>query len=155
MPLGGRDVRELAIVFHQGIELPTGDRRPSLREKQGRRGALPLTEVSLERVDLIRLEGIDPWQGSFEAMNGHPLLREVQIVQVQEAHFGRPQAVPIGDEKERPVTLARDDPEEGAQLRLGQKMDGGRAPGVRPHVSRDARGKRRTSASLGDNWGTR
>jgi hypothetical protein len=33
MPLGGRDVRELAIVFHQGIKLPTGDRRAPLREK--------------------------------------------------------------------------------------------------------------------------
>ena len=72
-----------------------------------------------------------------------------------EAHFGRPQAVPIRDEKERPVALPRDDPEEGAQLRLGQKLDGGRGPRVRHGASRDARGKMRTSASLGDSWGKR
>ena len=116
---------------------------------------MPLAEVGLERGDLIRAEGIDPWQGSFEAMNGQPLLREVQIVHVHEAHFGRPQAVPVSDQKQGAIALARNDPEEGAQLRLGQKLDGGRAPGVRPHASRDARGKMRTSASLGDNWGTR
>jgi hypothetical protein len=142
-------------VFHQGIELPTGDRRPSLREKQGRRGALPLTEVGLERVDLIRLEGIDPWQGSFEAMNGQPLLREVQIVQVQEAHFGRPQAVPIGDEKERPVTLARDDPEEGTQLWLGQKLNGMGTPRGGHRARRYSCEIRRASTSSGDNSGKR
>jgi hypothetical protein len=38
---------------------------------------------------------------------------------------------------------------------LSQKLDGGRTPGVRPHASRDARGKMRTSASLGDSWGKR
>src|SRR6266576_4706843 len=155
MALGGRDSGQLAVVFHEGIELPAGNRRPSLREKQGWREALPLTQVDLECFDLICSEGIDPWQGSFYAMNGHPLLLEVQIIHVQEAHFRRPQAVPIGDEKERPVTLPRDDPEKGAQLWLGQKVDGGRIPRVRHGARRYACGKIRASAAFGDSWGNR
>jgi hypothetical protein len=92
---------------------------------------LPLAEIGLECFDFIRAEGVDPRQGAFDAVNGQPLLLEVHIVHAQQAYFGRAQLVPVGDEKERPVTLARDDPEEGAQLRLGQKVDGRRAPGVR------------------------
>ena len=121
----------------------------------GGKGCCDVLWVGLEGFDLICSEGIDPCQGSFEAMNGQSLLRDVQIVHVHEAYCGRPQAVPIGEEKEGPVPRPRDDPEEGAQLRLGQKLDGGRASGVRPHASRDARGKMRTSASVGDNRGTR
>ena len=60
---------------------------------------MPLAEIGLQRGDLVRAEGVDPWQGSFQALNGHPLLREVQIVHVQEAHFERPQSVPIGVRK--------------------------------------------------------
>jgi hypothetical protein len=36
MPLGGWNVRKLAIVFHQRIELPAGDRDALLREKEAR-----------------------------------------------------------------------------------------------------------------------
>jgi hypothetical protein len=33
VPLGGRDVRQRPAAFHQGVELPAGDRRAPLREK--------------------------------------------------------------------------------------------------------------------------
>ena len=96
-----------------------------------------------------------PGKDRFTRLNGHPLLLEVQIVHVQQAHFECPQSVPIGCEKQRPVTLPRGDPEEGTQLRLGQKLDGGGIPRVRHGARRYVCGKMRASASSGDNWGKR
>src|SRR5882724_13624981 len=64
MSLGGRDSGQLAIVFHQGIELPAGNRRPALRKKERGGVTLPLTQGDLQSFNFIRAEGIDPFQGS-------------------------------------------------------------------------------------------
>jgi hypothetical protein len=63
MPLRGREAGRLTVVFHQRIELPAGNRRAALGEKEAWRGMLALAEVGLERGDLIRAEGIDRTSG--------------------------------------------------------------------------------------------
>jgi hypothetical protein len=60
VPLRGRDAGRLAIVFHEGVELPAGDRGAPLREKEARGLALPLAEVGLEGGDLVRTQGQMP-----------------------------------------------------------------------------------------------
>jgi hypothetical protein len=83
VPLGGWDVHELTRVFHEGVELPAGDRRAPLREKERGGMALPRAEVGLEGRDLIGAPGLDPRQGALHAADGQPLLRKVQVVHLQ------------------------------------------------------------------------
>ena len=49
--------------------------------------------------------------------------------------------MPVGDEEQRPVALPRHDPEQRTQLRLRQKLDVRRGPGVRHQASRGAGGQ--------------
>jgi hypothetical protein len=74
---------------------------------------------------------------------------------VHEAHFGRPQSVPIGDEKERPITRPHHDPEQRAQFRLREEVNrlgsSGRRHGACPYAG----GKRRVSPSSRDKSGKR
>ena len=74
------DADLLAVMFHQGIELPAGDRGAPPREEQARCGALALAQVSLQGRDLVRAEGVDPRQGALDAADGQALLREIQVL---------------------------------------------------------------------------
>ena len=88
-------------------------------------------------------------------MNGQPLLREVQLVRTQHPELRRTQSMAVGHKNERPIALARDHPEQRTKLRLGEEVNCMGSPGQRPRAYPDAGGKRRASASSGDNSGKR
>src|SRR2546428_9034415 len=80
--------------------------------------------------DLYWLQGIGFGDGAFDPWDVEAALLLMDVVTLQQRHFGGPQTVMIGQLKEGAVTLPGDDRKEPAHLLLGEEGDLGRRCGV-------------------------
>jgi hypothetical protein len=69
------------------------------------------------------LHGIGFGDGAFDTWDVNATLFLVEVITLQQGHFGGPQAVMIGELKQRPISFAVDDAEQPTHLILGEEGD--------------------------------
>ena len=129
-PLGFRNGRALAVLLHQVPIRPAFQGDATHGDKQVRGVIIACTQVRPNEPYVFRLHRIGFGDGAFDPRDVDPALLLVDIVTLEQRHFGGPQPVMIGQLKERAVALAGDDRQQPAHLVLGQEGDVGWWRGV-------------------------
>ncbi len=127
--------RRVAILLHERVETLATDGQVEPRRKQQGRRILATAEIAFEHSRFVGLDGLHARVAALQpvAMNAKSL--EINIGRVEHPDFAGSQAVPVGDEEQGIVPLARaltNRGEESARLVGREKLDG-RSAGVGRH----------------------
>ena len=112
------------VFLHEPPEGCAVDRRKTIGDEQGRGGVLPAPEIAAQQFQEIGLQGVDPGDGTLEALDSNPPSFEIEVGALEQGHLGSPETMAVSRQKEGAIAEGFDRLEKPPGLVLSQELDG-------------------------------